>query len=1180
MPTFGAGPGKVAEPSAASSGGWGSGAAERPSLDSEEVLLREEHEVPENISQEQPQFATAPHAVVSDSPFDRPNGAPQVVNQATERRSQPPLQSRKNSWPQPDEQARSYERPEGPQGQTPQRSRQGRQIFGSSLNSGLGGTPPTPSQRHSNPTSAPLGGHDQSQWVRRYPLGTRSPPHEISESVTASGSNIGKARQSKPASTYGWNLRPDDESQQHESLNGQLSEIHQPVPPHRAEHAPPKRQTSYDDSGYQATILDPQDYQQPQAPFDDSHAVDWQHLRRRNSEPAPPAPQPQQQPRQDQQPWDDAAIDRIFLQHQQQRQQYQPGDYARPTPQQPAHAPMPLRPGERRCGRCGELGHVARECEGPIRSKCNVCGEAGHHARTCPRVTSNASGEPTIRRPFVSRDASAHRFVERTAARSGASWGAQLVERSTAHGDAASNAKNVESPTGSDFNRQHERMRDVQTVPKRDSAAAFVGERQADAVTDSQERTYSVPEPRKTKDEAVEDEEQPAERVFRSRKFADDAPRREKSVRRSRRDEDDDEDDESGAMREERNLRKAARKAEKAQMAAAKEAEKKAIKARKAEQGTPVNLPEFVSVATLAQLLGVRYESFVSRLERLGYDDLFPGKVLNSELSGMVAMEYNFEPIFESAADEAEDRDLKARPVVEDKEFLPTRPPVVTIMGHVDHGKTTILDYLRKSSVAAGEAGGITQHIGAFSVPLASSGRTITFLDTPGHAAFLAMRQRGANVTDIVILVVAADDSVKPQTLEAIKHAKAAGVPMIVAVNKVDKAEADVQRVKQDLARHGVEIEDFGGDTQVVCVSGKTGEGMDELEEAAVTLSEILDHRAETDGPVEGWVLEATTKKAGRVATVLVRRGTLKFGAVIVAGKSWARVRTLRNEAGVVVPEVGPGMPVEVDGWRDQPAAGDEVLQAPNEQKASDAVQFRQEKEEREKTATDMEAINESRRVEQEKREKEKMAARAARRGRAVDGMDYFEAAAQVEEEDVEEDTPTGRIEVPFIIKADVSGSAEAVAAYILGVSSPLIGPRILRSTVGGLNESDVELADTARGHIIAFNLPTDEGMKGEAEARGVKVLENNIIYRVLDDVKAVLEERLPPLVTHKVTGEAEISAAFEIGIGGRRTMNIAGCKVRNGTVTRGARVRVLRGDQKIFDGTFGLFITILLASC
>ena len=272
----------------------------------------------------------------------------------------------------------------------------------------------------------------------------------------------------------------------------------------------------------------------------------------------------------------------------------------------------------------------------------------------------------------------------------------------------------------------------------------------------------------------------------------------------------------------------------------------------------------------------------------MGYDDVFPGKILNTEVSGMIAMEYDLEPVFDAGISEEEERDLKARPEVDaqDKDLLPARPPVVTIMGHVDHGKTTILDYLRKSSVAAGEAGGITQHIGAFSVPLAASGKTVTFLDTPGHAAFLAMRQRGANVTDIVVLVVAADDSVKPQTLEAIKHAKAAGVPMIVAVNKIDKEEADVQRVKQDLARHGVEIEDFGGETQVVLVSGKTGQGMDELEEAAVTLSEILDHRAEAEGMVEGWVLEATTKRAGRVATVLVRRGTLRQGCLLYTSPS------------------------------------------------------------------------------------------------------------------------------------------------------------------------------------------------------------------------------------------------------------------------------------------------------
>ncbi|KAF2716208.1 P-loop containing nucleoside triphosphate hydrolase protein [Polychaeton citri CBS 116435] len=487
-------------------------------------------------------------------------------------------------------------------------------------------------------------------------------------------------------------------------------------------------------------------------------------------------------------------------------------------------------------------------------------------------------------------------------------------------------------------------------------------------------------------------------------------------------------------------------------------------------------------------------------------------------------------------------------------------------MGHVDHGKTTILDYMRKSSVAAGEAGGITQHIGAFSVPLSSSGKTITFLDTPGHAAFLAMRQRGANVTDIVILVVAADDSVKPQTLEAIKHAKSAGVPIIVAINKVDKEEADVQRVKHDLARHGIEIEDFGGDTQVVCVSGKTGQGMDELEEAAVTLSDILDHRAAPDGPVEGWILEATTKKAGRVATVLVRRGTLRKGSIIVAGKTWTRVRSLKNEAGVNVEEVSPGMPVEVDGWREQPIAGDEVLQAPDEQKATTVVENRMLKEERQRTASDMEAINEFRRLEQEKREREKAAAEAA--AHAAKAGEEAVPTPSHQREQPEEDPLKRQREVPFIIKADVSGSAEALESYILTLTNPMVTPSLLSVSIGQINETDIELAAIANGHIISFNLPTDEGMNARAEARGVKIFSHNIIYRVLDDVKEVLESVLPPIITQRVLGEAEIAADFDIGLGGRKKLRIAGCRVKNGLVSRGTKVRVMRGQQKVYDGT------------
>ena len=659
---------------------------------------------------------------------------------------------------------------------------------------------------------------------------------------------------------------------------------------------------------------------------------------------------------------------------------------------------------------------------------------------------------------------------------------------------------------------------------------------------------------------------------------------------RGRRNRDEEEDDDAElsyadfeGARERRVDRKKARQAKKDK--ATKEAAKQAARqVRKDEEQKQIHLPAFISVSTLAQTLGVRYENFVRKMEDLGFTSYSHDHILSAENASLIAMEYDFDPIVgEGNEAEEDERDLKAAPEVTDKEFLPTRPPVVAIMGHVDHGKTTILDFLRKSSVAASEHGGITQHIGAFSVGL-STGKTITFLDTPGHAAFLEMRKRGATVTDIIILVVAADDSVKPQTIEAIKHAKAANVPIIVAINKVDKEEANIDRVKQDLARHGVEIEDYGGDTQVVPVSGKTGTGIPDLEDSIVTLSEILDHRAETTGPVEGWVLEATTKKAGRVATVLVRRGTLVPGNIIVAGKTWARVRSLRNEAGVAIRSAGPGTPVEVDGWKDQPAAGDEVLQAPNEQKATDVVDYRLELDERTKMAEDMEAINDSRRQETEKREKERAAVEAAKaaeklgEGEGQEGAALASASSIKDIKSEELNATPGHQTVPFIIKADVSGSVEAVSAYLLQMSNPLVSPTLLRAGVGPVSEFDLEHAAAAAGHIISFNLPHAPEMIGQADKRGVRLIEENVIYRIVGDVKSVLEEKLPPLRTQRVVGEADVAMTFEIGVGGRKKLKIAGCKIRNGMIGRGSRARVLRGDKKIYDGEFR--VDWLLAVC
>ena len=596
-----------------------------------------------------------------------------------------------------------------------------------------------------------------------------------------------------------------------------------------------------------------------------------------------------------------------------------------------------------------------------------------------------------------------------------------------------------------------------------------------------------------------------------------------------------------------------------------KEQRKKARAAQKAvAPPTPILLPEFISISNLAGVLRVRIEDFIRKMGDLGFEATNHDHILDAETAGLVAAEFDFEPIIEST----EERDLLPLPPPEDRSLLTPRPPVVTIMGHVDHGKTTLLDYLRKSSVAASEHGGITQHIGAFSVKM-PGGKTITFLDTPGHEAFLSMRQRGANVTDIVILVVAADDSVKPQTIEAIKHAQAAKVPMIVAINKVDKEESNIDRVKQDLARYGVELEDYGGETQVVCVSGKTGQGMEELEDAAVALADILDMRAEVDGQVEGWVLEATTTKAGRVATVLVRRGTLRPGDVIVAGTAWARVRSLRNEAGAMVPFASPGTPVEIDGWRGSPNAGDEVIQAPDEQKAKSVMEYRLEASDRGKMATDMAAVNEARRLEQERREQlekaEKAAKFAAANAEAPTETDIPETSA----------VPTFQ-EVFFIIKGDVSGSIEAVTDSVSSLGNSEVRPHILRSGVGPVSEFDIDHAAVAKGHIINFNTAVSNRIRQLAELKGVDIIDHSIIYRLVDDVKAKLSEKLPPNVTQKVLGEAEIGQIFDINIKGRITMLVAGCRIRNGVIAKNARVRVQRDNEIIYDGMPSSFLSTL----
>ena len=580
-----------------------------------------------------------------------------------------------------------------------------------------------------------------------------------------------------------------------------------------------------------------------------------------------------------------------------------------------------------------------------------------------------------------------------------------------------------------------------------------------------------------------------------------------------------------------------------------------------------IYLPEFVSVETLAQMTKMRVEEFTRKLVDLGFEEPRNDHILDLETSTLIATELGFEPVVA----EAKIEDLTAGPPPEDKYAHPARPPIVTIMGHVDHGKTTILDWLRKSSVVETEHGGITQHIGAFSVTMPDSQRQITFLDTPGHAAFLDMRRRGANVTDIVVLVVAADDSVKPQTREAIKHAKEAGVKIIVAVNKIDKPDADLSRVKQDLAREEVEIEEYGGEIQVMPVSGKTGAGMHELEEAILAEADQLELRAEIDGQVEGWIIEANKTLAGRVATVLVRRGTLRTGDFIVAGTTWGRVRTLHNDAGQPVEEAGPGKPVRVDGWRgDDPMAGLEVLQAVDEDHAKKVLELRVGAAETAKTTVEVAEINKMRAEEAADRARVIEERRIKALEANMAGGKFRRRRAQRENTGwVERTASDGPLKIHFVVKADVAGSVEAVVNAIAAIGNQDVAANVIRSGVGPVSEFDIEQlsATDETGYVISFNQKVDGAMHQLATRHGLTILDHNIIYKVTDDVKEKLTDELPPLITQRVVGEAEIGQIFEIDTR-RGKLKIAGSRVTNGVVARDKKIRVLRSGREVYTGS------------
>ena len=454
---------------------------------------------------------------------------------------------------------------------------------------------------------------------------------------------------------------------------------------------------------------------------------------------------------------------------------------------------------------------------------------------------------------------------------------------------------------------------------------------------------------------------------------------------------------------------------------------------------------------------------------------------------------------------------------------LLSRAPVVTVMGHVDHGKTSLLDYIREAKVAAGEAGGITQHIGAYRV--ATSRGEITFLDTPGHAAFTAMRARGAKATDVVILVVAADDGVMPQTEEAILHARAAEVPLVVAINKCDKPSADPDRVKNELVAKGVIPEAWGGDTQFVEVSAHTGQGIDELLEAISLQAEVLELTSVVDAAAKGVVIESRRDKGrGVVATLLIQQGTLKHGDLVLAGQSYGRVRAMSNERGQQVKDAGPSTPVEILGLDTTPSAGDDFVVLADERKAREVAQFRAEKERKDKLAR------------QQASKLENMFA----------GMDAGQKKT-----------------LSVVVKADVRGSLEAILSSLAEIGNEEVQVNVVSSGVGGITENDVNLALTTGSIIVGFNVRADAGTRRIAEAEGVDIRYYSIIYQLLDEIKAALSGMLDPERVETIVGIANVREVFTSPKFGQ----VAGCMVVEGTVYRSKPIRVLRDNVVVFEG-------------
>ncbi len=533
-----------------------------------------------------------------------------------------------------------------------------------------------------------------------------------------------------------------------------------------------------------------------------------------------------------------------------------------------------------------------------------------------------------------------------------------------------------------------------------------------------------------------------------------------------------------------------------------------------------IEIPTSIVVSDLAQKLAIRATDIIKSMMKMGMMVTI-NQSIDQETAILVTEELGHKA---KPMQEMDDAALLAAVLDQSSDYKEeVRPPVVTIMGHVDHGKTSLLDYIRKTRVAAGEAGGITQHIGAYHVD--TDHGTVTFLDTPGHAAFTKMRARGAQVTDIVVLIVAADDGVMPQTKEAIQHAKAAGVPMVVAINKIDKPAADPDRVLAELSQNNVQTEAWGGDVPVVKVSAKTGQGIDDLLETILLVAEVQELHASVDSPATGNVIEASIEKGrGAVATVLVRSGTLRRGDLILCGSEYGRVRAMFDERGRQVKEAGPSIPVAVLGLSAAPEAGDEVVVVNDERKAREIAELRREKQRDTRFAAQHSSKSE----------------------------DFFTQVKASE-----------RAQVNVLVKADVQGSVEAIRSELMKLSTDEVEVRIVAAGVGGISASDVDLASASKATVIAFNVRTDATARKIAADNSVMIRYYSIIYEVIDDVKSVMSGLLSPEVREVFVGLAEVRNVFRSsGFGA-----VAGCLVIDGAVRRGLPIRVLRNNVVIYQG-------------